>query len=98
MNLGGTIDKPEAAFAGFGEGVGKPAEQQTPTQQAKQQVQQVIEEKKAELKNTIDEDRAKAEEAARKKLEEEKAALEEQAKQKQEQLKNEGLKKLKKLF
>lgn len=98
LNLGGTIDKPEATFAGFGEGVAKPAEQQTPSQQVQQQVQQVIEEKKAELKNTIDEEKAKAEDAARKKLEEEKAALEEQAKQKQEQLKNEGLKKLKKLF
>jgi len=98
MNLGGTIDKPEAAFTGFGEGVEKPAGQQTPTQQVKQQVQQVIEEKKAEFKNTIEEEKAKAEDAARKKLEEEKAVLEEQAKQKQEQLKNEGLKKLKKLF
>jgi uncharacterized protein involved in outer membrane biogenesis len=98
MNLGGTIEKPEAAFAGFGEGAAKTAGQQTPTQQVKQQVQQVIEEKKAEIKNTIDEEKAKAEEATRKKIEEEKAALEEQAKQKQEQLKNEGLKKLKKLF
>jgi uncharacterized protein involved in outer membrane biogenesis len=98
LNLGGTIDKPEATFAGFGEGVAKPVEQQTPSQQVKQQVQQVIEEKKAELKNTIDEEKVKAEETARKKLDEEKAALEEQAKQKQEQLKNEGLKKLKKLF
>jgi AsmA-like C-terminal region/Protein of unknown function len=98
LNLGGTIEKPEATFAGFGEGVATPAAQQTPTQQAKQQVQQVIEEKKEELKNTINEEKVKAEEAARKKLDEEKAALEEQAKQKQEQLKNEGLKKLKKLF
>jgi uncharacterized protein involved in outer membrane biogenesis len=98
MLLGGTIEKPEASFAGFGEGVGKPAEQQTPSQQVKQQVQQVIEEKKEQLKNAIDEEKAKVEDAARKKLEEEKAALEEQAKQKQEQLKNEGLKKLKKIF
>ncbi|NLD92791.1 MAG: AsmA family protein [Fibrobacter sp.] len=98
MNLGGTIDKPEASFAGFGEGVAPQADQKIPSQQVKQQAQQVIEEKKAELKATIDEEKIKAEEAARKKLEEEKAALEEQAKQKQEQLKNEGLKKLKKLF
>jgi uncharacterized protein involved in outer membrane biogenesis len=98
LNLGGTIDKPVATFAGFGEGVATPAAQQTPTQQVKQQVQQVIEEKKEELKNTINEEKVKAEEAARKKLDEEKASLEEQAKQKQEQLKNEGLKKLKKLF
>ena len=89
---------PKASFSGFGEGEAKSAGTATPKQQVKEQLQQTITEKKEEIKQNIDEQKAKLEETAKQKLEEEKAALEAEKKQKEEQLKNDAVKKLKKLF
>jgi len=100
INLGGTLTKPEASFAGFGEGTSKSssAGAATAKQKVTEQVKQAITEKKEELKENIDEQKAKLEAEAKQNLEQEKAALEAQAKQKEEQLKNEAKKKLKGLF
>jgi hypothetical protein len=100
MTLGGTLSDPQASFNGFGEGEPQnaSASESSPKKQVTEQVQQGVLEKKAELEQNLQAQKAKAEQDANLKATEEKAALESQAKQKEEQLKNDAVKKLKKFF
>jgi hypothetical protein len=96
MKLGGTLSDPQASFSGFGEGEPKTATVSEPS--SKKQVEQGVLEKKKELEENLQAQKAKAEQDANLKLAQEKAALESQTKQKEEQLKKDVVKKLKKFF